>query len=67
MINYKENGQINMEALEIADVADISLLQKFQDNFAVSVNCASVTVDRHGAGSGENREAVCGDLPCLVN
>lgn len=48
MINYKENGQINMEALEIADVADISLLQKFQDNFAVSVNCASVTVDRHG-------------------
>lgn len=48
MISYKENGQINMEALEIADVADISLLQKFQDNFAVSVNCASVTVDRHG-------------------
>ena len=48
MINFDENGQINMQILEIEDVVDISLLQKFQDNFAVSVNCASVTVNRHG-------------------
>ncbi len=48
MINYEENGQVNMEALEIADVVDISLLQRFQDNFAIGMSCASVTVDRHG-------------------
>ena len=48
MLNFEENGQIDMRTLEIEDVVDISLLQKFQDNFAVGVNCASVTVNRDG-------------------
>lgn len=48
MISLEENGQVNMKALEIEDIVDISLLQKFQDNFAVGVNCASVTVNRSG-------------------
>lgn len=48
MIAFEENGQVNMKALEIEDIVDIPLLQKFQDNFAVGVNCASVTVNRNG-------------------
>jgi ligand-binding sensor protein len=37
-----------MDVLEIKDVIDIKLLQKFQDDFAFAMNCASVTVDRNG-------------------
>lgn len=48
MIHFLENHQIDMSVLEIADVLDVSLLQNFQDNFAIGMNCASVTVDRHG-------------------
>lgn len=48
MIRLLENGHVDMKALEIADIVDISMLQKFQDNFAIGVNCASVTVNRDG-------------------
>lgn len=48
MIQLLQDGQIDMKALEISDIVDISLLQKFQDNFAIGMNCASVTVDRDG-------------------
>lgn len=39
---------LNAKNIEIKDVIDISLLQKFQDNFAISMDVASVTVDIHG-------------------
>lgn len=48
MIRANENGVVDMQALEISDIIDVSLLQNFQDNFAVGMNCASVTVDRNG-------------------
>ncbi|MEL7649607.1 MAG: PocR ligand-binding domain-containing protein [Sedimentibacter sp.] len=48
MIKVKQDGSIDMSVLEISDIVDISLLQKFQDNFAIGMNCASVTVDRDG-------------------
>jgi len=49
MIKILHDGSIDMKALEISDIVDISLLQRFQDNFAIGMNCASVTVDRDGA------------------
>ncbi|XOQ48703.1 MAG: Methyl-accepting chemotaxis protein 1 [Eubacteriales bacterium] len=48
MIKTNEDGTLDMKLLEISDIIDISLLQKFQDNFAIGMNCASVTVDRNG-------------------
>lgn len=48
MIKIMQDGNIDMRALEISDIVDIGLLQKFQDNFAIGMNCASVTVDRDG-------------------
>lgn len=42
------NGSIDIDSLEIKDVIDIKLLQKFQDNFAESMNIASITVDKSG-------------------
>ena len=42
------NCDIDIDLLEIKDVIDISLLQTFQDNFAESMNIASVTVDKSG-------------------
>lgn len=42
------NCNIDIDSLEIKDVIDINLLQKFQDNFAESMNIASVTVDKSG-------------------
>lgn len=38
----------NLDNIELMDVLDIELLQKFQDNFAVSMDIASVTVDKDG-------------------
>ncbi|MFL0195392.1 PocR ligand-binding domain-containing protein [Clostridium sp. WILCCON 0269] len=38
----------DISLLKIEDVIDINLLQKFQDNFAKSMNIASVTVDTDG-------------------
>ncbi len=48
MIKLLNDGSIDMNVLEISDIVDISLLQNFQDNFALGLNCASVTVDRNG-------------------
>lgn len=43
-----DNYNIDIDSLEIKDVIDINLLQRFQDNFAESMNIASITVDRNG-------------------
>lgn len=48
MVKRLSNGMLDIDALEIADVIDIKVLQTFQDNFAVGMNIASVTVDRDG-------------------
>lgn len=48
MIKKFQNGDLDINALEIKDVIDIKLLQTFQDNFATSMNIASVTVDING-------------------
>jgi len=48
MIQTRQDGSIDMGVLEINDIVDVTLLQTFQDNFAVSMDCASVTVDRNG-------------------
>lgn len=42
------NGKIDIDSLEIKDVIDINLLQKFQDNFAEGMNISSITVDKNG-------------------
>lgn len=38
----------NLANLKLKDVLDIGILQKFQDNFAISMDIASVTVDING-------------------
>ncbi|AKA71730.1 PocR ligand-binding domain-containing protein [Clostridium scatologenes] len=48
MIKIINGIDVDLEALEIKDVIEIDLLQKFQDNFAESMNIASVTVDMNG-------------------
>jgi ligand-binding sensor protein len=48
MVELLQDGSINMKVLEIGDIVDISTLQRFQDNFAIGMDCASVTVDRSG-------------------
>lgn len=47
MIRF-ENNEIDFEVLEIVDIIPIELLQRFQDNFAIGMRVASVTVDRDG-------------------
>jgi len=42
------NCDIDIDSIEIKDVIDIKLLQRFQNNFAESMDIASVTVDRSG-------------------
>jgi ligand-binding sensor protein len=48
MIKTLKNGDLDLSVLEIEDVLDVSILQKFQDDFATGMNMASVTVDRNG-------------------
>ena len=48
IIKLLENNELDMKSLEIKDIIDIGLLQKFQDDFAFAMNCASVTVDIDG-------------------
>ncbi|MDU3582193.1 MAG: PocR ligand-binding domain-containing protein [Clostridium butyricum] len=43
-----ENFSRQIEQLELKDVIDLNFLQKFQDDFAKSMNIASVTVDKSG-------------------
>lgn len=48
MVKITENNELDLSVLEVSDIIDIKLLQDFQDNFAIGMNCASVTVDRNG-------------------
>lgn len=48
MIKMTENNELDLEALELGDIIDINLIQRIQDNFAISMNFASVTVDANG-------------------
>lgn len=43
-----ENGHTELDKLELKDIMDLNFLQKFQDDFANSMNIASVTVDKNG-------------------
>ncbi|KZL91376.1 PocR ligand-binding domain-containing protein [Clostridium magnum] len=47
-MTINSNSYIDVDSLEIKDVIDINVLQNFQDNFAESMNIASVTVDING-------------------
>ena len=38
MIKMLDNNELDMNALEIKDIIDIKLLQKFQDDFAFAMN-----------------------------
>lgn len=48
MIKRTSTDEFDVNLLQIKDVIDINLLQKFQDNFAESMNIASITVDMNG-------------------
>ena len=50
MVKTNEDNYVNFDisSFKIEDIIDISLLQKFQDSFAKSMNIASVTVDTDG-------------------
>lgn len=43
-----ENSHNELSRLELKDIIDLNFLQKFQDDFARSMNIASVTVDKNG-------------------
>lgn len=47
MIKNKDTN-VDINSLNVKDVIDINMLQKFQDNFAQSMGIASVTVDKNG-------------------
>lgn len=47
MINFV-NGIVELKSLEIKDIIDVLVLQQFLDNFAIGMNCATVSVDRLG-------------------
>ncbi|WP_411680402.1 PocR ligand-binding domain-containing protein [Clostridium thailandense] len=47
-MNTSDNSYIDVDSLELKDVIDINVLQSFQDNFARSMDIASVTVDVNG-------------------
>lgn len=47
MVNIID-GQIDLKSLEIEDIIDVNVLQKFLDNFAIGMNCAAVSVNRKG-------------------
>ncbi|WMJ86718.1 PocR ligand-binding domain-containing protein [Anaerocolumna sp. MB42-C2] len=48
MDNIKAGRTNDLTNIQLKDVLDIDLLQKFQDNFAESMDIASVTVDVNG-------------------
>ncbi|KZL89595.1 PocR ligand-binding domain-containing protein [Clostridium magnum] len=48
MMKRTDTKEIDVKSLQIKDVIDIDLLQRFQDNFAESMNIASITVDING-------------------
>lgn len=47
-MTISSDSNIDINSLAIKDVIDINLLQNFQDNFAESMNIASITVDING-------------------
>lgn len=48
MIKILDNNTIDIESLEVGDLIDMEVLQKLQDNFAISMNIASITVNKDG-------------------
>lgn len=42
------DSKVDLKKLELGDIIDVNVLQKFLDNFAVGFNCAAVSVGRHG-------------------
>lgn len=46
--NNKTHFNFDLENLQIKDVMDLEMLQNFQDNFAIGMDIASVTVDMDG-------------------
>jgi signal transduction histidine kinase len=48
ILDMNTDKNIDIDSLEISDLIDIDLLQKFQDNFAESMDIASIIVDREG-------------------
>ncbi|EFG90162.1 hypothetical protein CLCAR_0368 [Clostridium carboxidivorans P7] len=42
------SNDVDLNLIEVKDVIDIDLLQRFQDNFAESMDIASITVDING-------------------
>ncbi|QRV22240.1 PocR ligand-binding domain-containing protein [Lacrimispora saccharolytica] len=47
-MDNNDNGYKTLSEINLSDVMEISLLQKFLDNFADGMNLASVAVDREG-------------------
>jgi ligand-binding sensor protein len=45
---FEKASKLDISNIQLKDVLDIELLQKFQDNFAESMDIASVTVDING-------------------
>lgn len=43
-----ENYNVELNTLQLKDIMDLQFLQKFQDDFAKSMNIASITVDKNG-------------------
>ncbi|AKN29770.1 chemotaxis protein [Clostridium carboxidivorans P7] len=48
MSKIVSSNDVDLNLIEIKDVIDIDLLQRFQDNFAESMDIASITVDING-------------------
>ncbi len=48
MIKILDNNELDIESLEIFDLIDSKLIQKFQDDFSKAMKCAVVTVDKEG-------------------
>ena len=42
------DSKVDLSKLELGDIIDVNILQKFLDNFAIGFNCAAVSVGRHG-------------------
>lgn len=47
-LKFLENDDLDLSVLEVEDIIDLDVLQKFQDNFAISMNCAAITVNKSG-------------------
>lgn len=43
-----KNEQFDLDNIELSELLDLNMLQRFQDNFAEATSLASVTVDKNG-------------------